>query len=261
MKAGMEPRTELLPPDAVGTPAPPHAADSPLRTRLIGRRALQIVAALAFASACCVFMIAVRRHYSGHWSHLLLVWNLLLAWIPLPLAYAAYHLHISRARRGLLLVACALAWFVFFPNAPYITTDFVHLKQESQLMMWLDIIGIASFAWVGLCVGSCSLYLMHEIVRHRLGGVAGWVFVLGLFAATSVGTFLGRFQRWNSWDVLHRPFQLFADLFDFSKYLDPVGRVYLMMMFLFLVLTYSVLYAMMHLHAAGDERPAASREG
>jgi uncharacterized membrane protein len=202
----------------------------------------------------------VRRHYTGQWTHLLFVWNLLLAWIPLPLAYAAYHLHVSRARRGVIFAVCAVAWFIFFPNAPYITTDFVHLKQEEQLPMWLDIMGIASFAWVGLCVGSCSLYLMHEIVRHRLGWVAGWFFVLGMFAATSVGTFLGRFLRWNSWDVLHRPLQLLTDLLDRSNFASAVSRVYLLMMFLFLLLSYSVLYAMMHLHA-GNDRDSIAREG
>ncbi len=232
---------------------PPTMAAGLLRAarfhpRLIPRRALHIFAALLFASACCAVMIVVRRHYAGEWTRSFLLWNLVLAWVPLPLAYAAYRMHTSRTRRNLLFSICALSWFFFFPNAPYITTDFIHLRQEMQPLVWLDIISIASFAWVGLCLGFCSLYLMQEIVGNRLGRAASWLFVLVMFAATSFGTFLGRFQRWNSWDVLHHPFGILADFSERLKHSPADIQVYLTMMFLFLLLSYSVIFAMMHLH-------------
>ncbi len=205
-------------------------------------------------------MIVVRRHYAGRWEHLFLLWNLLLAWIPLPFSVAAYRMHTSRTRRYLLFTICALTWFFFFPNAPYITTDFVHLRREDQILMWLDIIGIASFAWVGLCLGFCSLYLMQEVVGNRLGHMASWGFVVAMFAATSFGTFLGRFLRWNSWDVLHEPLGILQDFADRLVHSPNNTGTYLAMMFLFLLLSYSVLFSMMHLHRplddARDQPPA-----
>ena len=72
-----------------------------------------------------------------------------------------------------------LTWFFFFPNAPYIITDFVHLDLDRPTgVMWIDLLTIASFAWTGLCLGYVSLCLMQEVVSARLGRVTGWLFVL-----------------------------------------------------------------------------------
>ena len=176
----------------------------------------------------------------------------MLAWVPLPFSIAAYHMHASRTRRGLLFLVCALTWFVFFPNAPYITTDFIHLRLQSQVLTWIDVISIASYAWVGLCLGFCSLYLMQEVVANRLGRVAAWVFVLLMLAAASFGTFLGRFLRWNTWDLLHSPLALLDDLSARAPLSRDASRVYLGMMFLFLLLSYCSLFAMIHLHESSE---------
>lgn len=196
-------------------------------------------------------MIVIRRGHLGRWGYLFLVWNLVLAWIPLPFSVLAYRMHAGRTRRYALFSVCALTWFVFFPNAPYITTDLVHLRMEDEALMWIDLISIASFAWVGLCLGFCSLYLMQEVVGQRFGRAASWVFVLVMLGAASVGTYLGRFLRWNSWDVLH-PLSLLADLSEHTAVSSAIARVYLGLMFLFLLLSYSALFALTHLHEGGD---------
>ena len=235
------------------TNLPPDAQEVRPRPRIVARRALRVLGALLFASACCLAMVLIRRAYAHYWDQTFLVWNLVLAWVPLPFSIAAYHMQTTRTRRGLLFLVCALTWFVFFPNAPYITTDFVHLHQERLALTWIDLISIASFAWVGLCLGFCSLYLMQEVVAHRLGRLVGWLFVLVMFAAASFGTFLGRFLRWNSWDVLHHPLAMLDDLHTSAAPSPEATRVYLGMMFLFLLLSYCALFALTHLHE-GSER-------
>ena len=234
------------------TDLPPVSETVCLRPRIVPRRALRVLGALLFASACCLGMIVVRRVYAHQWDQLFLIWNLVLAWVPLPFSVAAYHMHTSRTRRGLLFLVCASTWFVFFPNAPYITTDFVHLRSEVPLFLWIDVITIASYAWVGLCLGFCSLYLMQEIVASRLGRVAAWAFVLLMFAAASFGTFLGRFLRWNTWDLLHGPLALLKDPSVRAALPMETIRVYLGMMFLFLLLSYCSLFAMIHLHESSE---------
>ena len=234
------------------TDLPPASETVRFRSRIIPRRALRVLGALVFASGCCLGMIVIRRVYAHYWDHRFLIWNLVLAWVPLPFSFAAYHMHASRTRRGLLFLICALTWFVFFPNAPYITTDFIHLRSEIMVLMWIDIMTIASYAWVGLCLGFCSLYLMQEVVANRLGRVVGWVFVLLMFAAASYGTFLGRFLRWNSWDVLHSPLALLNDLSTRASLSQDTAQVYLGMMFLFLLLSYCSLFAMIHLHESSE---------
>ena len=77
----------------------------------------------------------------------------------------------------MLFAVCALAWFLFFPNAPYITTDVVHIHDDHVTASWFHLISIMSYAWTGLSLGYLSLYLMQEVVRARCGRVIEWCFV------------------------------------------------------------------------------------
>jgi len=59
----------------------------------------------------------------------------------------------------------------FFPNAPYIVTDIVHLRERPPAPYWYDIIAIMAFAQTGLFLGYLSLYLMQEVIRAWLGAL------------------------------------------------------------------------------------------
>jgi len=96
-------------------------------------------------------------------------------------------------------------WLLFFPNAPYIATDFVHLQRSALVPYWYDAVTIAAFAWVGLMLGFASLYLMQTVVRQWRGVVAGWIFAVFAIGLCSLGIYLGRFLRLNSWDALEHP--------------------------------------------------------
>ena len=99
----------------------------------------------------------IRTHETGDSYYRFLVWNLILAWVPLGFAIAAY----SRARRarrsrGWLLVL----WLLFFPNAPYLLTDFIHLggRAGAALVRRADAVGVRLD---GLLLGFASLYLVQ----------------------------------------------------------------------------------------------------
>ena len=175
-----------------------------------GRSHVAVFAVLGAGSAMCLALVAGRTLYS-HTSHFqFLVWNLFLAWIPLVLAALIYR--IATRRRDLtrlIVVPAALVWLLFFPNAPYIVTDFVHLGQfHDNVAGWFDVMLISWFAWTGLLLGVVSLRLMQEIVARARGNTAGWLFVVLVTAAGSVGIYLGRFLRWNSWNVFRAPLTL-----------------------------------------------------
>ena len=166
------------------------------------RRALTIPALLA-ATALCVATVVFRNLHDGNNFYSFLVWNLALAWIPFALALAAY----ANARRGndAATVALGVLWLLFFPNAPYLLTDFIHLQQSQTTPLWYDALMLASFAWTGLLLGFASLYLMHMIWQRAAGPVWSWLGVIGALALASFGVYLGRFLRFNSWDALVRP--------------------------------------------------------
>ena len=182
-----------------------------LRTRRHPNERLVVLSGLGVASALCLGLELYREHHYGAFGFRFLVWNLILAWIPLLFGLLVY----DRYQRGsrLLMLAPALAlWLLFLPNAPYIVTDFVHLSAASPSPLWLDGVELSAFAWTGMLLGFVSLYLVHAVARHRFGPAPSWVGVLGVLALVSVGVYLGRVKRWNSWDLLTQPGARLAQL-------------------------------------------------
>jgi uncharacterized membrane protein len=100
------------------------------------------------------------------------------------------------------------------PNAPYIITDFLHVSPQAGVPMWFDVLLVMSFAWNGMMLGFLSLFLVHDVVRRRRGRLTGWVVSIGALLLAAFGIYLGRFGRWNSWDLLARPHELLADIID-----------------------------------------------
>ena len=205
--------------------------------------------ALIFASGVCLAMLASRAVFARNSDLGFYPWNLVLAWIPFLLARRIYALRASRSPRYGLLAACVVLWFFFLPNAPYIVTDLVHLKTRAPVPKWFDLVMMVSFAWTGLCLGYLALYLLPEVVRSWLGRRWGWGFVGVMLALSSFGIYLGRFQRWNSWDVLTRPYGLASDV---VQRLGFAGRAEMFAFsatfFAFSLLTYATLFALTHLH-------------
>jgi uncharacterized membrane protein len=168
------------------------------------RRRLATILGLLAASLFCVALVLVRNVHTGNVNFRYLIWNLFLAWIPFVLAVFVYD-RWRRRRGGMLLLVLGGLWLLFFPNAPYIATDVVHLQHDPLSPYWYDAVTIAAFAWMGVLLGFASLYLMQTVVRQWRGAVAGWVFAFVAIGLGSLGIYLGRFLRLNSWDALEHP--------------------------------------------------------
>jgi uncharacterized membrane protein len=168
------------------------------------RRRLATILGLLAASLFCVALVLVRNVHTGNINFRYLIWNLFLAWIPFVLAVFVYD-RWRRRRGGMLLLVLGGLWLLFFPNAPYIATDVVHLHNDPLSPYWYDAVTIAAFAWMGVLLGFASLYLMQTVVRQWRGAFAGWVFAFVAIGLGSLGIYLGRFLRLNSWDALEHP--------------------------------------------------------
>ena len=156
-------------------------------------RVLISLGALAGASAWCVLLLVVRQHEYGTAGYPYLVWNLILAWVPLLLA-ALLVVTYARSRSAVELLAVGGVWLVFLPNAPYMLTDFIHLGTAHRLF---DAIAIASFALTALALGFASLVLVQLVVTRAAGALFGWMTVISALFAASFGIYLGRFLRFN----------------------------------------------------------------
>ena len=168
---------------------------------------LILLSSLACAWCCCVLM--VRFHAAGDLSFRFMIWNLFLAGIPLGLS-----LLMPCIRSAKIAVMVVPVWLLFFPNAPYVLTDLMHLRERSNAPFWLDLLMLLSFGLVSLWMGFQSLRLMQDWVSQRYGGIASWCFACGTLILTGFGIYLGRFLRWNSWDIVTRPWRLMADIGD-----------------------------------------------
>ena len=176
------------------------------------RARLTLVFVLATSVALSLLLVMGRVLMTGRLMFLFLVWNLFLAVIPFALSTM-----LGTARgplRARLLVPVGAAWLLFFPNAPYILTDLFHLERRVGVPYWYDLALILSCAWNGLMLTYASLSDMQGLVQRRLGTGAGWAFATVALLLSSFGIYLGRYLRFNSWDVLANPLTLFFDILN-----------------------------------------------
>lgn len=209
---------------------------------------LTIFVLLAGATLMAVVLVRLRIAGTESLQYVFLVWNLFLAWIPFIVAYFMYTLPLSRRALLVAMPISAFLWLIFFPNAPYILTDFQHLSVPTQgFPVWYDVLLLIWASFTGLFLGMVSLFLMQEIVRREFGRWVGWGFVLVVAVLTSIGVYMGRFLRWNSWDLIGH----FGDMAQFTLYylLHPTPRslVFAALFIPFFLFVYLLLYAFGHL--------------
>lgn len=203
------------------------------------RRRLLVLEALLAASAAVTVGVTARVVYLESLETTNLVWNLFLAWIPLVLALVVY----DGARRGWTagtLATVGLGWLLFLPNAPYIVTDLKYIGPDAGIPVLYDVLLFSAAAWTGLLLGLTSLYLMHGVARRFLGVVNAWAVVVGVLTLSSFGIYLGRVQRWNSWDVFTQPGALLGGATD-GLHARPLALTVLLTSFL--LATYLVFYS------------------
>lgn len=177
---------------------------------------LRETALLAILSLTCFGISMFRHFYSDTKAFLFLNWNLFLALVPWLLITA-----ISlwpKGRQSKWIVGVALGtWLLFFPNAPYILTDLFHVNLSNTMPVWFDLVMILSFAWTGLLYGLLSLWEIERIMGQWLRprsvvALSNFLLFVGAF-----GIYVGRYLRWNSWDIITEPFNV---VYDISGYLS-----------------------------------------
>ncbi|MBQ6726746.1 MAG: DUF1361 domain-containing protein [Bacteroidales bacterium] len=115
-----------------------------------------------------------------------------------------------------------------------------HLRLNSSMPVWFDLTLILSFAWTGLLFGFLSLWDIESVLRKYLKN--GWVTAISVFLLFlgSFGIYIGRYLRWNSWDIMTSPFQLMYDIGD--RLVNPFSHPRTWGMTLFMGLFLNILY-------------------
>ncbi len=187
----------------------------------------------------CFGVSLFRFIYTDTKVFLFLNWNLFLAFIP----WALTSLVIVKPKfqkSRLTLIVLLGSWLLFFLNAPYILTDLFHLRLKSSIPIWFDLILILSFAWTGLLFGFFSLWDIEKLLRNFMKRTSVIIISVGLLFIGSFGIYVGRFLRWNSWDILTEPFKLMYDIGD--RFINPFEHPRTWGMTIFMGLFLNMIY-------------------
>ena len=152
-----------------------------------------------------------------------IIWNLFLAFIPLALNFYLFR---SQAKRNIWWWLSFLVFIVFLPNAPYVLTDSIHIIELSQhypkwaiaailIPQYTVFIALGFEAYV-VSLSKLDRYLTNYLIpRYR-------TFIKAIaHSLCIVGIYIGRFERFNSWDFVTKPdivlLTTVEDLFDVRK--------------------------------------------
>ncbi|HUY77160.1 MAG TPA: DUF1361 domain-containing protein [Ktedonobacterales bacterium] len=181
-----------------------------LELRITALLIAPMMAAAALLSVVTVALLFARARIYGKRVYRPMLLNLALAWIPIlsvGVALLFFFTEIEHARwvsLGLMVI-----WFFFFPNSTYLITEFHHLKEDvTEVPFWFDAVAILSLALSGVILGSFSLLLIHRLIGLYLPWVDAWLAIIGYLFLSNIGIYIGRFLRFNSWDVVAHPFRL-----------------------------------------------------
>ncbi|MDR1839515.1 MAG: DUF1361 domain-containing protein [Treponema sp.] len=173
---------------------------------------------MAVLSLFCFATSLFRHFYSGTWSFFFLNWNLFLAFVPWALTSISFIK--PKIQSSVISIALLLVfWLLFFPNAPYIITDLFHLRVIRNMPIWYDTLMILSYAWTGMLFGFLSLLDIEEILKRKLHRILVTCLSVFLLFVGSFGIYIGRYLRWNTWDLFTRTSEVLTDIND--RFVNP----------------------------------------
>lgn len=172
-----------------------------------------------FIVSCGIYLLYSIIVYmlTHQFVHLMMIWNLFLA--VLPLAFAFIYSKFLEQKHVLLARLFGLLWLCFFPNSPYLITDFIHLQgitfiydipsvyspvsYSTALVSWMSLIQIGIAVVAGIGTGMLSFALIIREVRERWGRAIALLANLIFCSISGYSVYVGRFLRLNSWDIIN----------------------------------------------------------
>ncbi|HXB33477.1 MAG TPA: DUF1361 domain-containing protein [Puia sp.] len=185
---------------------------SPFRRRWFFQRS-ETDQILTVSSLFSCLLVVARILHTGSLAFIFMPWNLFLA-------YAPYYISTMVTRRAvmgnrLVTIIGLILWLLFIPNAFYILTDLYHLAdghRNSRVPEWFDLVLILSFAWNGLLLGVLSTRQVERLLAPDASLTGRLVFLYPVMWLNALGVYIGRYLRYNSWDIVTNPVDLLGDI-------------------------------------------------
>lgn len=162
--------------------------------------------------------------------YLMLIWNTFLAILPLIFIYKCEKSRLFGKRSHYFI--WTILWLLFFPNSVYMITDFIHISGDkfiwiveaekyssdsgiiysSDIMIWAKLLIIGVGFVFALFVGMESFYIFEQNIKAMTSKLVSFLAVLIVSLLSGIGVYIGRFLRFNSWDIFFNPVQLFRQV-------------------------------------------------
>jgi uncharacterized membrane protein len=190
----------------------------PIPAALTGRKGIlstEMDRLLFISMLFSCLLTAARILHTERRTFIFLIWNLFLAYIPY---FISTYLTLQKekgAGRSLGWYCLALLWLLFIPNSFYIITDLYHLGDlynDRHMPQWFDLAMILSFVWNGLLLGVLSVRQMERLILPSLTLGSELLFLYPVMWLNALGIYIGRYLRYNSWDIVTDPFRLLRDI-------------------------------------------------
>jgi uncharacterized membrane protein len=161
-----------------------------------------------------MLLILIRVAYTGSYYYLFLLWNIFLAFIPFLISgIIVRHVLGNRGNLSMWIVfGGGILWLLTFPNAPYLVTDVIHLGSSKLIPKWYDVILLFVTALVGMLFTFYSLAHIEKALSTKYEKMKTGILLGLMIFVSSFGIYVGRFLRWNSWDVFTNPQELALDI-------------------------------------------------
>jgi uncharacterized membrane protein len=157
-------------------------------------------------------MIGFRMLYSDTVSYTFLLWNTFLASIPYALSEVMASNKLSKFKNFAIALVCIL----FLPNALYLISDFEHLRERPPVPFFFDILLMFYAALIGLLLNIFALRNLRTVFRRYCKPRFSDFIIASIILLSGFGVYLGRYLRWNSWDLITHPKALLTECFYHS---------------------------------------------
>jgi len=176
----------------------------------------------------------------GKMSFVYILWNIFLAFIPFVISYILLFLLKEKKLNKIIFIIGIILWLLFIPNAPYLITDFIHLGEIRVVPVIFDVFLLFSSASVGLILGFYSLFHIEQIINSKLSRRKTSAVMALIILLISFGIYLGRFLRFNSWDIFINHTSLIKHIWKIlsQSAIHLEVYLYILLFFFFLYLSY-----------------------
>ena len=158
-----------------------------------------------------ISLVLIRMKITNSHFYIFLIWNLFLAGIPYIISQTMKN-HVLLQSSKVYRYFGLITWIIFLPNSPYIITDLIHLENGNSNLVWFDLFLVFVFAVNGLLLGLLSMLDMFQIISFRYSKKVACITMIKASFLAGYGIYLGRFLRFNSWDIMIQPKSLFNQM-------------------------------------------------